>query len=184
MLLLLTGESGCGKTTLCMRVVSTLKTAGLNVAGVLTLPYFAKGEKIRLDLEDARTGEQRTLAERTVKGQGTADLAWRFDDTALQKGAQILQEATPCDVLVVDELGPLELIHGSGWIVALDVLRAQNYRNALVVVRPELVETFRAYLKSDMQVMSITPANREELYDQIVNRLDPRIQENSHKSIT
>jgi nucleoside-triphosphatase THEP1 len=46
MIVLLTGESGCGKTTLCARVVAALKARGLDVAGVLTLPRFSNGEKI------------------------------------------------------------------------------------------------------------------------------------------
>jgi nucleoside-triphosphatase len=180
MIVLLTGESGSGKTTLCVRIVASLKTQGLDVAGVLTLPRFANGEKVRLDLEDVRTGKVCALADHTTKGQGTADLAWRFSATALQQGADILRDSTPCDVLVIDELGPLELVHGAGWIVALDVLQAGNYHSALVVVRPELIEAFQMRLKSDL-VLTVTALTREELFEQIIHILDRRIHANSQK---
>jgi len=180
MIVVLTGESGCGKTTLYQRVVASLKTRGANVAGVLTLPRFADGEKIGMEVEDVRTGERVALAERAAVGKGTANLAWKFDARGVERGAQILRAATPCDVLVVDELGPLELIHNQGWKIALDVLRAGDYRGALVVVRPSLLEDFRARVKLNSQVLTVTPSNREELFKQIVEKLDPR-QRMSHE---
>ena len=180
MIVLLTGESGSGKTTLCARVVASLKVRGLDVAGVLTLPRFADGEKIGMDVEDVRTGERGALAERATVGVGTANLAWKFNASNVERGTQILRAATPCDVLVVDELGPLELVHAQGWVIALDILRAVKYRAALVVVRPGLVESFQARVKLN-QVLTVTALNREELFNQIVHVLDPRIHANSHR---
>ena len=181
MIVLLTGESGCGKTTLCQRVVEWLKARGLDVAGVLTLPRFSNGEKIGMEVEDARTGQRCALAERAAIGEGTANLAWKFNPAGVEWGARILRGATPCDVLVVDELGPLELIHNEGWVAAMDVLQARSYRDALVVVRPELLENFRARLRLDMPVLTVTPFRREELFEQIVHDLDPRMTANSRE---
>jgi nucleoside-triphosphatase THEP1 len=182
MIVLLTGESGCGKTTLCARVVASLKARGLDVAGVLTLPRLANGAKVGMDVEDVRTGQHCALAERAANGEGTANLAWKFNPAGVEWGARILCDATPCDVLVVDELGPLELVHAQGWVIALDILCAGEYRDALVVVRPGLVESFQARLKLNSQVLTLTALNREELFDQIVYVLDPRISANPRKS--
>ena len=174
MIMVLTGESGCGKTTLCARVVAALKARGVDVAGVLTLPRWTaqRGEKVGMDVEDVRTGERCALAEHVAVGQGTANLTWKFDDMGLARGAQILRGSTPCDVLVIDELGPLELIHNQGWISALDTLQAGNYRAALVVIRPGLIEDFQRQLNGRAPVMTVTPANSEELFGQIVHQLD------------
>ncbi len=172
MIILLTGESGCGKTMLCVRVVAALKTRGVDVAGVLTLPRFADGEKIGMDVEDVRSGERIALAERAARGAGTADLEWKFDEGALARGAQMLRAATPCQVLIIDELGPLELIHHRGWIGALEILRTQNYRNALVVVRPSLVENFQAHVKAILQIVTLDISNRAEMFDRMVTMLN------------
>ena len=59
-------------------------------------------------------------------------------------GAAVLDSACPCDVLIVDEIGPLELERGQGWANALDVLRAGQFDLAAVVVRPSLIDAFRA----------------------------------------
>ena len=59
--------------------------------------------------------------------------------------ALALLEANPnCDLLVVDELGPLELVRGEGWQAALEALAQGGYCLALVVVRPELLDVLPA----------------------------------------
>lgn len=153
------------------------------MAGVLTLPLLANGAKIAMEVEDVGTGERRALAEGAAIGEGTANLAWKFDAAGLEWGTQVLRAATPCDVLVIDELGPLELIHDEGWGIAMDLLQAGNYRDALVVVRPGLLENFQTRLKHlDVQVFIVTPSDREELFKQIVQNLDPRNSANPHES--
>lgn len=168
MVILLTGESGVGKTTLCARCATALHARGVDVAGVLTLPRFANGEKIGMEVADVRAGTRRLLAERATRGAGTADLRWKFDEAALEYGAHILRAALPCDVLIVDELGPLELIHGQGWQIALDILQAPNYRCALVVVRPHLVPVFCARVNLPVHTVTLTPANREGMLDHLI----------------
>jgi nucleoside-triphosphatase THEP1 len=96
-----------------------------------------------LDVQDVRTGERRHLAQTTGSARGPTVGKWRFHSDALDWGADILRCATPCDVLVIDELGPLELTRNLGWTVACDVLRAGGYRTAVVVVRPTLMDAAR-----------------------------------------
>jgi nucleoside-triphosphatase THEP1 len=137
---LLTGKSGSGKTSYCSRIATRAREQGLAVAGLLTPPRFGKGRKIALDVEDIRTGQRRPLAEARGAAQGPAIGHWQFHSEGLEWGAEILQRATPCDVLLIDELGPLELTRNLGWAVAVDVLKEGKYRVAAVVVRPALLD--------------------------------------------
>lgn len=168
MILLLTGESGVGKTTLCRHAAELFKAKGLRVAGVLTVPRFAHGAKIGMDVQDIRTGERRALADHAPIVGGPTTENWDFHANGLIWGAQVLLCATPCDVLVIDELGPLELERGQGWTVGIDLLQECRYRLAIVVVRRTLLANLRAQLKGrEVLALTVTRTNEADLIARI-----------------
>lgn len=143
-LALLTGGRGAGKTRWCEALVRAARGAGLAVGGLLSPPVLAEGEKRGIDLLDLATGERRTLAERARPGlPGTAGLGWRFDPEALAAGNAVLERVTACDLLLVDELGPLELGREGGFTAAFGLLDTCRYGLAIVVVRPALLAVAR-----------------------------------------
>jgi nucleoside-triphosphatase THEP1 len=170
---LLTGERGVGKTHLCQRVVQEVRERGHSCAGVLSPPVLVGGDKVGISLVDAATGAKRALA---TADRSPGKVRWgkyRFVPSTLEWGARALAKATPCDLLVVDELGPLELELGQGLVDALDVLSDGDYSLALVVVRPELVEVLDHRLERlQTRVMEVTLSNRDQLPGQIVSMLD------------
>jgi len=167
-IVILSGKSGCGKTTLCAQVAALARARGLAVAGVLTPPRLADGRKVGLDVADLRTGQRRPLAEAVGATDGPATEGWHFHAAGLAWGTAVLRHATPCDLLVMDELGPLELIRDQGWTVGLDLLRAGHHRLALVVVRPELLPRLQERLDGmELLIITMTEANREALLGQI-----------------
>jgi nucleoside-triphosphatase len=166
-LVVLSGASGCGKTTLCAGVTAAARARGLAVAGLLTLPSRVDGRQVGLEVEDLSSGERRPLAQARVEpgpGAGLATEGWRFDPEGLAWGTRALKRASPCDVLVIDELGPLELVRNRGWTAGLDALRAGRYRLALAVVRPSLLSRFQERLgTSDFSTLTVTQDNRSAL---------------------
>jgi len=167
-IVVLSGESGCGKTTLCAQVVAQAQARGLAVAGVLTPPRLVNGRKVGLDVIDLRTGQRRPLAEAVAATDGPATGSWHFHAAGLAWGTTILRHATPCDLLIMDELGPLELLRGQGWTVGLDLLHAGRYRLALVVVRPELLPHLQERLDGrELLILTMTEANRDAVFEQI-----------------
>jgi nucleoside-triphosphatase len=144
-LALLTGGRGAGKTRWCGALARAGRDAGLAVAGLVSPPVLAGGEKTGIDLLDVASGERRRLAERARPDlPWTEGLGWRFDPEALAFGNALLARVGTCDVLLVDELGPLEFGRGSGLTAAFALLDALRYRLAVVVVRPALVAAARA----------------------------------------
>jgi len=141
-LMILTGEIEAGKTTLCTQVADLAQEQGVDLAGVISPPVFSDMEKVAIDVIDLRTGEQRRLAERTGgENRGPRTRRWQFYPEIVRWGNQVLRSAVPCQLLIVDELGPLELERGEGWTDALEVLDRGEYQQALVVIRAHLVET-------------------------------------------
>lgn len=141
---ILTGAPGTGKTTTCRRLLDHARQLGLDCSGIFCPARVDDGLKVGIDVVDARTGERRHLADvDELPGRLRAG-PYRFDEEAVAWGVARLGAACPCDVLFVDEIGPLEMDRGEGWANALEVLRRGEYRLAVAVVRPSLVDAFRA----------------------------------------
>lgn len=166
LIVLITGPRGVGKTTLCFRTVNLARDAGYSCAGLLTL----REEGDRRVVVDVRTGDRRPL---TASGPtGVPVGRYLFDPDALAWGTEVLARSTPCDLLVLDELGPLEMA-GGGWAVGVDVLREGRFALALVVVRPELVADVLARFP-DAWAVEVTLENRDDLPAWLAGLLPPR----------
>ncbi|MBE3037364.1 MAG: hypothetical protein IMZ62_00905 [Chloroflexi bacterium] len=140
-LILVTGPSGSGKTRWCLALADYASILGIHVGGLVSPAVFEGDLKIGIDLLDLRSGAQRRLAVRrgeSSSGQKPAD--WHFDDEALNWGNTVLEQLGACQLLILDELGPLELQRGVGLTNGLGLVAARRYRLACVVVRPSLLE--------------------------------------------
>lgn len=137
---LLSGRRGVGKTTWCQALVQQARAFGLTVSGLLSPAVFQVGRKIAIDLHDLRSNETRRLAARPAPGApGTAGLGWRFETATLAWGNRLIEEAGFCDLLVIDELGPLEFRDNVGLNKAFSIIDGRNFRLAVIVVRLELI---------------------------------------------
>jgi len=150
-LVFVTGEKGAGKTAWCQTLVTCARSLGLSVGGVLSPPEFTGQVKTGILLENLATGERRQLAARRPQLQEDAPTKkWRFDDEVLRWGDQILQrQEEALQVLLIDEMGPLEFEHGQGLMAGFDVIDRRAYQVGLVVVRPALLAAAHRRWQSD-----------------------------------
>ncbi|WP_298005169.1 MULTISPECIES: nucleoside-triphosphatase [Anaerolinea] len=163
---IVTGWRGSGKTTFCREMVQAASRIGLDPAGLISPAGFKQDQKDSIWAEAIRSGEKRLLA--TDRPRTQEDLAfgdWYFNQSTLEWGNEVLKSSVPCDVLVIDELGPLEFHFSLGWVSAMDVIRTGNYHLALVVVRPELLETAKIILQP---VNTIQMTNVEEVNSRVL----------------
>jgi nucleoside-triphosphatase THEP1 len=147
-LTLVSGKIRSGKTTFCAAVIQGLEETFCNewrMKGVLT-PAVFKGEmKIAIDAVDINTGQRRRLAlRRSERSEGLLTNDWAFDPQVMYWCNQLLRRAVPCDLLVVDELGPLELQRGQGFLEGMAAIDTGAYAIGLVVVREELLPDAKA----------------------------------------
>lgn len=179
MLFLLTGDVQIGKTRWLERLASEFSAEGCEVAGVVAPGVWrAAGEggfeKLGIDNVLLPDGERVAFARRRdlARAEGSLDpesqseaaqLAWHISDDALARvnahfgciaegmcGGAEEGKARP-GLLVVDELGRLELERGCGLVAATELLArgaTARFPHALAVVRdwllPRAVERFGA----------------------------------------
>lgn len=144
-LFLITGKSGVGKTTYCRQLCGSAQANGWRVGGLLSVPIIVDAQKVAIALLDVATGEQRPLAalnQQTCPSQNDRVITgrWRFDPTAIIWGNEVLRRITAVDLLIIDELGPLEFEQEQGLRAAFDLIATRNYRMAAVVIRPSLLK--------------------------------------------
>jgi nucleoside-triphosphatase THEP1 len=153
-ILALVGASGAGKTTVCMKAASLARARGWRVAGFVSPARFERGEKVGIDVCDLRTGISSPLAS-IGDGVGAPPGRWAMHAAGVAVGVRALAEAAGSDLMVVDEVGPLELLHGEGWACALDSLCSGRFRLAVVSVRPALCDALaeRIGKQADLRVI-------------------------------
>jgi len=161
---IVTGERGVGKTTFCRRLKETAGAAGWDVAGLLSLPRYEGEVKTGIHILDLREGASRLMAStQPTEVEGFRFCGWTFSDSALAWGNDILRRATPCDLLIVDEVGPLEFDVGSGMTACFQELDREAYHVAIAVVRPAYVDRFRLSWKRSTSITISSPEQALEL---------------------
>lgn len=138
-ILLVTGASGSGKTTYCLRIIKKYRQEGRRVSGLLSPGLFENGVKTAIQAMDLCTGEIHLFATKELSQDECVQVGeWLVRVETINWGNQVLSRSDPCELLVIDELGPLEFILGGGWQSAFTRLEQKDFMSALVVVRPEL----------------------------------------------
>ena len=168
-IVILTGERGAGKSTVCRETITLAQARGYACGGILTL---SRPDGV-LDVLDVRSGHVRRLTLAPDVSPAVIQGRFRFDPETLAWGSDVLAHATSCHLLVVDELGPLEIERGEGWLKAFDVLSRNDFALAIFVVRSELV--VRAQLRlpvSAMAVLTVTPDERGDLPTVLLEMLE------------
>ena len=150
-IIVITGDRGAGKSRYCLRLLSE-KREDRSAAGIISPAVYTNGSKTGFYTLDVRTNEKKLCGIRTVS-EGTIG-HWQMDPAVLEWGNELIRSACPCDLLFIDELGPLEFERREGYTAAFDVLRNGQYGAAYVVIRPECLEMFRQFFR-DFRIIRI-----------------------------
>lgn len=169
-IIIITGELESGKTSFCLDIAGIAKSSGIKITGLVSPAVFEDGIKTAIDVQDLETGERRRLAE--LKEQVETDLEtkrWSFFSEAVSWGNYLLQNALPTEMLIIDELGPLEFNRAQGWVYAIDAIDSGKFQIALLVIRPSLVQQASRRWKItriiDLSGQDPIPSSRRELWE-------------------
>lgn len=165
MRVILTGLSDSGKSTVCRRVIERANEAGMRVGGVLT-EKTTSGKERTLHVRDLNDNMVILLARTNWTQNGPQHGAFTFSNEGIFLGIKAIGRGVSADLLIVDEIGPLEL-KGRGFFPILHLVR--KARQCIIVIRPQIVDIFREKLKLDdsYRVIEVTGENRNELVDEL-----------------
>ena len=161
----------------------------MTLGGVITERGAAGEGRVAVDLQQAsadrsasrrRAGSMPRRANRGAPGRlapavrrpsparaGAADPLtpnWVFDDDVFRWGNEVFDRAGDRDVVIVDELGPVEILGGRGWVHAVERVKAGDYKVAVVVCRPGLLKEFTAAVGWQPEaIFEVTLGTREGL---------------------
>ena len=135
LLRIVTGAVGSGKTTFVQNRIQQMRSAGKTVGGIVT---EVRGDE-RWAINPADGSSWRLATPNDGRLARILMPRYAFDDEGIAKANEVLRTVGSVDLLVIDELGPLELDRGEGFTAALSVIGAHDYGEALIVVREALL---------------------------------------------
>jgi nucleoside-triphosphatase len=170
--LLLEGRPGVGKTTVVRRLVDLLRSRDLVVSGFTTEEIREGGRRMGFAIESL-DGDRAVMAHTSISGPPRVgkygvDLG-TFERIALPS----LSAAAPSEVMVIDELGKMELASAA---FRDAVIEAFDGEAAVVATVHRFRHPFTDALKrrSDVEILAVTERTRDRLPEELVARLGGR----------
>jgi nucleoside-triphosphatase len=172
----LTGEPGCGKTTAIKKIHQMLTAKARKVGGVVSGEIREKGVRVGFSLEDLSTHETGTLA-RTSQMDGPTLGKYHVNLADIQRVAvtAIKHAILEADVIIVDELGPMEL-HSVSFTLAVERALATP-KNFVGTIHKRASHHLVAAIKSNpaYQILEVTEYNRKELPKTVTEEIESQM---------
>lgn len=105
----LTGPPGCGKTTAILKIVDELKRRGIKVEGMYTQELREGGRRVGFVVKRVSGGEGILAHINLKEGPRLGKYVINLRDLELVGVSALLDGLGEADVVVVDEVGPMEL---------------------------------------------------------------------------
>jgi nucleoside-triphosphatase len=168
-IIVLTGAPGIGKTTAVMRAARALSDRGLNVGGIVSRELRSNNMRIGFEFIDLITYDTNVLA--SITGNGPKVGKYFVNLAGCRFAAKRLDAAAKnCDVIICDEIGPMEL-KSREFLDSVKKLLDVDKKTIVVVhqrLQHPLTEQFR---KKSSLLISLDLANTEKVNEILIDRL-------------
>jgi nucleoside-triphosphatase THEP1 len=138
---ILTGGQGSGKTSFLLQLTSLLAERNVSTGGILAPVVLQDGKRLGYDVRDIASSEQVPLCRADMAPAELYAGPFQFLDRGIAFGENSLAAATAARkaVVVIDEIGPLEL-SGKGWSDSVQRILVEAGSVVILVVRTALVD--------------------------------------------
>jgi len=173
--ILITGRPGIGKTTVVKKIMEMCSGAGLKVGGMITYEIREGGRRVGFKVIDVSIGREGTLARvglsgRFRIGRYTVNLN-DLEDVGVRAIRRALSDA---DVVVIDEIGPMELFSDEFKRAVEDAFNSEKPVIATIHIRADRYPLCRRIKRlSGVKVYVTSYSNRNALpriiFDELMN---------------
>jgi nucleoside-triphosphatase THEP1 len=166
MIVILSGPVHGGKTTLIQKSLSRWASRGLGFGGFLSVAVSHGSEGVEYDFLDIKDGRRLPFLRRTGETEWEKIGPYFFVPQTLEIARSLVLSADPAEVLIVDEVGPLELAHGGLWPALKSVIFRPEMKT-LLVAREEILEDLFGLLGTTAPlIVDVCDPNAQKLLDQ------------------
>ena len=160
-----------GKTTVLARTVSALRGQGVSVGGMFSREVREDSSRVGFEIVDVTSAKVGWLAH--VNQQGGPQVGkYHVNLADLDSiGVQAINTAIERnDVVVIDEIGPMELFSGKFKETTQKALESSKLVIAVVHQKAQDKLVTDAKSRTDTQVFAVTTQNRETLHESVVEK--------------
>ncbi|MCS7115991.1 MAG: NTPase [Nitrososphaerales archaeon] len=172
----MTGEPGVGKTTTLLKVVNMIKSQGFIVGGVVSRELRSGGARVGFELIDINSGQRGVLAS-ISQDVGPRFGRYRINLKDLAEvGANALKWAIEnSDIIVCDEIGPMELFSPEFRRAVIEVLKCG--KPVIGIIHKRMRDPLLNELRSApyCELIEVTYENRDKLPDIIADKVLARL---------
>jgi nucleoside-triphosphatase len=171
-IIVLTGPSGVGKTTVFCKTIKELTKKGLEVGGTLCREVREEGVRVGFELMDLSTEQCGWLAH---VGQNDGPKIGKYTvnliDIDVLAASAIVDAVRNAEVLAIDEVGPMELLSAAFSVALVQAL--ESGKPLLVTVHSDLDHPLVKAIKTrkDAEVIQVTYENRTNLHTKLAEKL-------------
>ena len=169
--LLLTGSPGVGKTTVLLKAVEALKSRGYSVGGMVSREVRSCGTRVGFEILDLSSGRRGWLAHvNQPSGPQVGKYRVNLEDLDNIGAVAIVDASENLDVVVVDEIGPMELFSEKFKEAVKRAVEGEKLVVGIVhwKARDKLIEEVKN--REDAEVIVVTFENRAKLHEIIIKK--------------
>lgn len=162
--LLITGSPGIGKTTTLMKTVEMLKGRGYNVGGMISREVREAGKRVGFEILDLGSGKRGWLAHVNQKtGPSVGKYRVNLEDIDNIGALAIVEGTENCDIVAIDEIGPMELFSEKFRNAFRQALASTKTVIAVIHLRAQDKLIKEAKNMKNTETFTVTAENREQL---------------------
>ncbi len=161
-----TGKPGVGKSTVVAKAAGGLVDKfGFKIGGIRTAEIRKEGKREGFSIEDLATGKTGILSH--VKGSGPRVGKYHVNLEDLAGiAACALRDALDCDLVVIDEIGPMEL-KSDEFISAVEEVLESDLP-VLAVLHRSSKHPLAQRVREEFEVLTVNERDRDDLPEKIV----------------